>query len=85
MSTIDISMTQTMVKYLEKKEFQLAYEVALLGVADSDYLYLGNEALLAGKFDIAKKVTANRTGVTCSHLLTSLPPSATRESRNLTS
>jgi len=47
MSTIDISMTQTMIKYLERKEFQMAYEVALLGVADSDYLYLGNEALIA--------------------------------------
>lgn len=34
MSTIDISMTQTMLKYLERKEFALAYEVALLGVTD---------------------------------------------------
>jgi len=25
----------------------MAYEVALLGVADSDFLYLGNEALIA--------------------------------------
>lgn len=44
-----------MVKYLERKEFNLAYEVALLGVADSDFLYLGNEALLATQFDIARK------------------------------
>lgn len=57
MTTIDISMTQTMIKFLERKEFQLAYEVALLGVADSDFLYLGNEALIASQFEIARKVT----------------------------
>lgn len=56
MTTIDISMTQAMIKFLERKEFQLAYEVALLGVPDSDYLYLGNEALIATHFDIARKV-----------------------------
>ena len=48
MSTIEISMTQTMIKYLEKKEFQLSYDVALLGVTDADILHLGNEALIAG-------------------------------------
>ncbi len=48
-------MTQTMLKYLEKKDYQLAYEVALLGVTDADLLYLGNEALIASQFQIAKK------------------------------
>ncbi|EGR29567.1 intraflagellar transport protein, putative [Ichthyophthirius multifiliis] len=55
LSTIDISMTQTMLKYLEKKDFQQAYEVALLGVTDADLLHLGNEALIASQFMIAKK------------------------------
>ncbi|KAL4432520.1 hypothetical protein ABPG74_013374 [Tetrahymena malaccensis] len=55
MSTIDVSMTQTMIKYLERKEFQSAYDIALLGVTDQDFLYLGNEALIATQFAIARK------------------------------
>lgn len=37
LNTIDISQTTSMLKYIEKKEFDKAYKVACLGATNSDF------------------------------------------------
>ena len=56
MSTIDVSYTTTILKYIEKKDYDTAYKVACLGFAESDFKILGTEALTNKNFEIAKKV-----------------------------
>jgi len=40
---------------LEKKDFQMAYKLACLGVTEQDWRSLGIEALMAKNFELAKK------------------------------
>ena len=40
-------------KFIEQKDFNQAYEMASLGITDSDFQNLGYEALSNGEFDIA--------------------------------
>lgn len=49
-SVMDISQSSTMVKYVEKKDFQMAYKLACLGVPENDIRFLGVEALLNQDF-----------------------------------
>ena len=56
MSTIDVPQTNSLIKYIEKKDFKSAYKVACLGVTEQDFRYLGSEALINIDFDIANKV-----------------------------
>ena len=56
MSTIDVPQTTSLIKYVEKKDFEAAYKVACLGITEQDFRYLGIESLQAGNFDIATKV-----------------------------
>ena len=56
MSTIDVPQTNSLIKYIEKKDFKSAYKVACLGVTEQDFRYLGSEALINVDFDIANKV-----------------------------
>lgn len=56
MSTIDVPQTSSLLKYIEKKDFKMAYKVACLGITDQDFRLLGIEALQNGDFEIAKKV-----------------------------
>jgi intraflagellar transport protein 122 len=40
-TVMDISQSSTLVKYVEKKEFSMAYKLACLGVPDNDLRFLG--------------------------------------------
>lgn len=41
-SVLDISQSSTLVKYVEKKEFQMAYKLACMGVPENDLRFLGS-------------------------------------------
>lgn len=54
-SVMDISQSTTLVKYVEKKQFAMAYKLACLGVPENDLRFLGMEALQNLDFEIADK------------------------------
>jgi len=54
-SVMDISQSTTLVKYIEKKEFAMAYKLACLGVPDNDLRFLGIEALQNQDYEVAEK------------------------------
>jgi len=43
--TIDISQTPNITRFIEKKAFERAYDVACLGAASADFKMLGIESL----------------------------------------
>ena len=53
-----------MYQYLERKMFKEAYQIACLGVTDSDWRDLATEALEGLDFDTPKK--ASQTHTNCS-------------------
>ncbi|BES91638.1 Intraflagellar transport 122 homolog (Chlamydomonas) [Nesidiocoris tenuis] len=55
MSTIDVPLSAPMYQYLDKKLFREAYEIACLGVTDSDWKSLAHSALDSLNFEIARK------------------------------
>lgn len=55
MQTIDVPQSASMHRYLEKRDFQNAYNVACLGVTESDWRDLAMTALLGFSLDIARK------------------------------
>ena len=55
MQAIDVPQSASLYRYLEKKDFQNAYQIACLGVTDSDWRFLAIEALQGMKLDIARK------------------------------
>uniref|UniRef100_A0A8D3E718 Intraflagellar transport protein 122 homolog n=1 Tax=Scophthalmus maximus TaxID=52904 RepID=A0A8D3E718_SCOMX len=55
MSAVDVPQSAPMHQYLEKKVFREAYQIACLGVTDSDWRDLATEALEGLDFDTAKK------------------------------
>ena len=56
MSTIDVPQTSSLLKYIERKDFKMAYKLACLGITEQDFRLLGTEALQSADFEIAKKV-----------------------------
>lgn len=50
-----------MYQYLERRMFKEAYQIACLGVTDSDWRDLATEALEGLDFDTAKKVRHTHT------------------------
>lgn len=50
-----------MYQYLERKMFKDAYQIACLGVTDSDWRDLATEALEGLDFDTAKKASQTHT------------------------
>ena len=50
---MDVSQSSTLVKFIEKKDFKMAYKLACLGVTDNDIRMLGTEALQNNDFEIA--------------------------------
>lgn len=55
MNTIDVPQSLTFYRFLEKKDFGMAYKLACIGVTIQDWRALGTEALLAKEFTIARK------------------------------
>lgn len=52
-----------MYQYLERKMFKEAYQIACLGVTDSDWRDLATEALEGLDFDTAKKASQTHTHI----------------------
>lgn len=76
-----------MYQYLERKMFKEAYQIACLGVTDSDWRDLATEALEGLDFDTAKKASHKHTH--CgnhrpTHLSTSILKSNKKHSNNST-
>ncbi|KAJ8370877.1 hypothetical protein SKAU_G00109050 [Synaphobranchus kaupii] len=55
MSAVEVPQSAPMYQYLERKLFKEAYQIACLGVTDSDWRDLATEALEGLDFDTAKK------------------------------
>ena len=55
MNTIDVPQSSTFFRFLEKKDFAMAYRLACLGVTEQDWRALGVEALQQKNFRFAKK------------------------------
>ena len=47
MQTIDVPQSASLYRYIEDKDWDMAYRVACLGVTDSDWRLLGESALRA--------------------------------------
>uniref|UniRef100_A0A8C6TMT4 Intraflagellar transport protein 122 homolog n=1 Tax=Neogobius melanostomus TaxID=47308 RepID=A0A8C6TMT4_9GOBI len=60
MSAVEVPQSAPMYQYLEKKMFKEAYQIACLGVTDSDWRDLATEALEGLDFDTAKKERKKR-------------------------
>ena len=55
MNTIDVPQSSTFYRFLEKKDFAMAYKIACIGVTEQDWRALGIESLLAKNFPLARK------------------------------
>jgi len=55
MNTIDVPQSNTFYRFLEKKDYLMAYKLACVGVTIADWKALGTDALLAKEFSIARK------------------------------
>ena len=55
MNTIDVPQSSTFQSFLAKRDFQMAYQLACLGVTIPDWRELGIQALLAKEFYFARK------------------------------
>jgi len=55
MNTIDVPQSSTFYRFLEKKDYAMAYKLSCIGVTIQDWKALGIEALLAKNFIIARK------------------------------
>lgn len=55
MQTIDVPQSPSLFRYLEKKEIDTAYQVACLGVTESDWRQFALVCLSSLRFDLARK------------------------------
>jgi intraflagellar transport protein 122 len=55
MNTIDVPQSSTFFRFLERKDFAMAYKLACLGVTEQDWRALGIDALNAKDWRYAKK------------------------------
>ncbi|KAJ3276500.1 hypothetical protein HK104_003648, partial [Borealophlyctis nickersoniae] len=55
MTTVDVPQSASLERYLERKEFDAAYQIACLGVTEGDWKKLAMEALEGLRLEIAKK------------------------------
>jgi len=55
MKTIDVPQTASLVRYVEAKDFNAAYQIACLGVTEEDWKVLGLAALKALELEVTRK------------------------------
>ena len=55
MNVIDVPQSGTLMKFVECKAFDRAYQIGCLGVTEQDWEYLGFEAIMNKQYDIARK------------------------------
>lgn len=55
MQTIDVPQSASLYRYIDGKDWDMAYQVACLGVTETDWRLLAMSALRAMKLDIARK------------------------------
>ena len=55
MNTIDVPQSSTFFRFLDRKDFPMAYKLACLGVTEQDWRALGIDALKQKSFRFAKK------------------------------
>lgn len=55
METVDVPQSASLYRYLDAKNYELAYKVACLGVTESDWRFLGLTALQDLELEIARK------------------------------
>lgn len=53
--TLDVPQTANVQKFIELKDFNMAYRLACLGMTNSDFSNLGYESLFNADFEIATK------------------------------
>ena len=53
MNTVDVPQSQTFYRFLDNKNFDMAYKIGCLGVTEQDWRALGTESLKAANFDMA--------------------------------
>ena len=58
MTTIEVPLSAAMYQYLEKKDLGLAYEMACLGVTETDWEAIGKAALEVLDMDTARRAFA---------------------------
>ena len=72
MTSVDVPQSAAMYQYLERKDFRCAYEVACLGVTDTDWTNLGKQALDALHLDIARQAFKKTRNLTMLQLIHSI-------------
>ncbi|GBG34100.1 Intraflagellar transport protein 122-like [Hondaea fermentalgiana] len=55
METVDVPQSASLYRYLDAKDYTMAYKVACLGVTESDWRFLGLTALQGLELEIARK------------------------------
>ena len=65
MTTIEVPLSSPMFQYLDSHDLKMAYTIACLGVTESDWEYLGRQALEALDLNIAKKACMKWLKVPC--------------------
>eukprot|EP00357_Protocruzia_adherens_P030527 CAMPEP_0114984012 /NCGR_PEP_ID=MMETSP0216-20121206/7032_1 /TAXON_ID=223996 /ORGANISM="Protocruzia adherens, Strain Boccale" /LENGTH=1227 /DNA_ID=CAMNT_0002346085 /DNA_START=54 /DNA_END=3737 /DNA_ORIENTATION=- len=55
MNTVDVPQSASLFRYIEKKDFKMAYAIACLGVTEQDWRSLGLEAMKSKEFIISRK------------------------------
>ena len=72
MTSVEVPQSAAMYQYLERKEFRSAYEVACLGVTDTDWTNLGKQAMDALQLEIAKQSFKKTRNLTMLELIHSI-------------
>lgn len=55
MHTVDVPHSHSLLRFLERRDFDAAYRIACLGVTDADWRLLGIQALAALKLGVARR------------------------------
>ena len=80
--TIEVPLSSSMHQYLDKREFKAAYQIACLGVTESDWRNLAHASLAALDFEVARKSFIRVRDLHYLELLGSIEERISRGERN---